>query len=241
MKKPLVISNNGLIEERTRKDSLLVPFVFFDHFVGNLNNVYSTATTGGGGPAILSNTECDQGQLGVVVLRTGTAGTGGALIHLGANAYRTSNTFGLRFIFAASFPVLSNGTNRFVARIGFQTSPQTFGDGTGFYLRYTDNVNGGRVQGVIRKGATETTIDLGVPPTAGLPFNVGFEISVDYTSITFFSIENSGAYVPLGSALLSGGSLPSVNTLMGPFVSIQKAVGGSRVECWLDFIHCEVY
>lgn len=241
MKKPLVISNNGLIEERSRGDSPLVPFVFFDHFVGNLNNIFGTANNGAGGAGSTTNADCVQGQFGAVRLRAGTPANGGNLIHLGNNMYRTSNLYGFRYIFGAALPVLSNGTNRFTIRSGIKINATTFGDATGFYIRQVDNVNGGNFQGVMRNGATETTIDLGFAPVANTPFILGFEINQNYTSINFFNIDINGNKIERGSIALSGGALPALNTIMGQVVSIQKGVGGSTVDCYLDFIHCEVF
>ena len=241
MKKPLVISNSGLIEERSRGDSPLVPFIFFDHFVGNLNNIFGTANNGGGGAGTTSNADCVQGQFGAVRLRAGTPATGGNLIHTGVNTYRASNLYGFRYIFGAALPTLSNGTNRYNLRSGIKVTPTAFGDGTGFYIRYSDNVNGGLFQGVFRNGATETTLNLGFAPVAKEPFIVGFEISENYSTISFFNIDINGNKIERGSLPLSGGSLPALNTIMGAFTSIQKSVGGSVVDCLQDFIHCEVF
>lgn len=239
MKKPLVISNSGLVEERARGDSLLVPFSFFCDFVGNaLDNIFTTATSAGGNSATV-NADCVQGQIGAVRLQTGGGGTAGIAIHAGNNQLRFSNTYGLRYIAGAALPVLSNGTNRFTFRSGVLNTPTTLGDGTGFYIRYVDNVNGGNFQGVIRNGATETTVDMGFAPVANQPFIVGFEINQTYTSIEFFSIDNQGNKIVRGSSALGGGSLPTVNTLAGFFTSIQKAVGGSNMKCFLDFIQLE--
>ena len=242
MKKPLVISNSGLIEERTRGASLLVPFFYSEHFVGNaIPNVFTAVNSGAGGAGSTANADAVQGQIGTVRLRAGTGATGGNLIHAGANQIRVSNLYGFRYIFGAALPVISNGTNRFNIRSGIKINVATFGDDTGFYIRQVDNVNGGRFQGIIRNGATETAIDLGFAPVANAPFIVGFEINTNYTSIEFFSIDINGTKIVQGSSALGGGSTPPVNTLLGIFTSIQKAVGGSTVDCLLDFIQCEVY
>lgn len=241
MKKPVVVSDTGLFEERTRSTSLLVPFSFFNHFIGNLDNIFGTATTGGGGAAVTSNADCVQGQFGALRLRAGTAASGGALVHTGANMIRTSNQYGFRFICGAALPVLSNGTNRFLFRSGISTTPTTFGDSTGFYIRYVDNVNGGEFQGVVRNGATESTLDFNFAPVAGTPFIVGFEINETYTSIEFFNINNLGQKISRGSLALGGASLPAVNIIMGAFTSLQKSVGGSTIDCLLDFLFCEVF
>jgi hypothetical protein len=239
MKKPLVISNSGLIEERTRGDSLLVPFYFLAHFIGNaLDNIFTTATSGAGNSATI-NADVVQGQIGAVRLQTGNGGTAGLAIHAGANMLRFSSSYGLRYICGAALPVLSNGTIRFTFRSGFSTTPQTLGDGTGFYIRCVDNVNGGNFQGVIRNGATETTVNMGFAPVANQNFIVGFEINQTYTSIEFFSIDINGNKVVRGSSALGGGSLPATNTLAGLFTSIQKAVGTGATNCLLDFIQCE--
>jgi hypothetical protein len=174
-------------------------------------------------------------------LRTGGGATAGIAIHAGANMLRFSSSFGLRYICAAALPVLSNGTNRFTFRSGFSTTPQTLGDGTGFYIRCVDNVNGGNFQGVIRNGATETTINMGFAPVANTPFIVGYEINETYTSIEFFSIDANGTKIVRGTSALGGGSLPLVNTIAGIFTSIQKAVGTGAIDCFLDLVQCEVF
>jgi hypothetical protein len=241
MKKPLVISNSGLIEERTRGDSLLVPFYFLAHFIGNaLDNIFTIATSAGGNTATV-NADCVQGQFGVVRLRTGGGATAGIAIHAGANMLRFSSSYGLRYICGAALPILSNGTNRFTFRSGVLNTVATLGDGTGFYIRYVDNVNGGNFQGVIRNGATETTVNMGFAPIANTPFIVGYEINETYTSIEFFSIDINGSKIVRGTSALGGGSLPAVGTIAGIFTSIQKAVGGSNMDCLLDFIQCEVF
>lgn len=241
MKKPIVVSSSGLYEEISRTDSLIVPFKFFDTFIGNLNNIFGTATTGAGGPSVTSNADCVQGQFGALRLRCGTNAAGGALVHTGANMMRTSNLFGLRFICGAALPVLSNGTNRFNFRAGLKNAATAFGDGTGFYIRYTDNINSGFVQGVVRNGATETTINFGVAPTANEPFIVGFEINETYTSIEFFYlVASTRQKISVGSIALSGGFVPALNTLMGAHVSIQKNVGASLIDSLVDFIGVEI-
>lgn len=240
MKKPIVIADNGVLEERTRSESLLAPFSFREHFVGILSANYTVATNAGGA-SVTGGADALEGQFGAVRLRCGANAAGGALISTGLNNYRPSNLYGFRYIFGAALPVLSNGTNRFTIRAGVKITPTTFGDATGFYVRQVDNVNGGNFQGVIRNGATETTIDLGFVPVANTPFNIGFQIAPDYLSISFFSIDINGNQVVRGSSALSGGSVPATGTLMGGAFSIQKAVGGGTIDALLDFIQYEVF
>lgn len=241
MKKPIVVSSSGLYEEIARTDSLLVPFAFFNHFIGNLDNIFGTSTTGGGGPSVTSNADCVQGQFGALRLRCGTNAAGGALVHTGANMFRVSNAYGARFISGVALPVLSNATNRYNVRLGLKSSPLVFGDTTGFYIRYSDNVNGGNFQGIVRNGATESTIDFGVGPVAGQNFIVGFELATDYSSILFFYLNpQTRQKTDVGSILLSGGFVPALNTIFGAHASIQKNVGASLIDALVDFMGAEI-
>lgn len=242
MKKPIVISNTGTFEERARGDSLLVPFSFFDHFIGNtLNAAFANSTSGGGNSVAISQTEIVEGQLGTARLRTGGGGTAGIVLRTGSNDFRFSNQYGLRVICGAALPVLSNGTNRYSIRLGMKNTPTTLSDGTGIYVRYTDTLNGGNFQGVIRNGGTETVVNYSVGPVANTPFIVGFEVATNYTSVEFFSIDQNGNKIVQGSSSLGGASTPPVSTLAGLIMSIQKSVGGSNMHMLVDFIQSEVF
>lgn len=234
--KPLIIGESGQLEEQGREHAPLTRLLVREHFHGTaVANFITTAGIGGGGAAVAANTDVLQGMFGAYRLRTGTSTTGGAIAHFGANMIRTGGTNGLHYLVTCGLSALSDSTNRFNFRSGFSTTPQTLGDGTGFYIRYTDTLNGGLFQGVVRNGATESTVSIGAAPIAGQPFTVGFEIAPGFSSISFFYIDSSFNYVQGGTLTLAGGFVPANNSLMGPFTSIQKSVGTTARDCFLDY------
>lgn len=73
-------------------------------------------------------------------------------------------------------PVLSDGTDRFVIVSGFGSTAA--GDqANGAYVRYVDNVNGGKFQFVTAKSAVRTSTDTGVTVGAGDRFHVKIVLS----------------------------------------------------------------
>lgn len=241
LSKPLIIGTNGNLEEMGRDTAPLSRLLMREHFDGTaIKNFISVVAAGGGGAAITANTDTLQGMFGAYRLRSGTAITGSALVHFGANMIRTGGIKGLHFLTTCGLSALSDSTNRFNFRAGFSTTPQTIGDGTGFYIRYTDTLNGGLFQGVVRNGATETTINIGAAPIANTPFTLGFFISQGFSSITFFYIDSSFNYFETTPVTLAGAFVPANNSLMGPFCSIQKNVGTTSRDCFLDYLEIGV-
>lgn len=104
----------------------------------------------------------DADRIGILTCSTGTTATG-VVAGMGTN----STVFGFAPIYVRGdvcIPTLSDGTERFFVRMGLSNFISTEPT-DGAYFRYKDDENGGRWQGVIRIGAVETMIDLGVAVT----------------------------------------------------------------------------
>jgi hypothetical protein len=87
---------------------------------------------------------------------TGARGTSEVLLGNG-DTWRFETTMRI-----PSTSALSDGTDRYTYRTGFNDDASTAGT-DGCYLAYTDNVNGGRWQGVCRDNTTQSVCDTGTP------------------------------------------------------------------------------
>jgi hypothetical protein len=120
---------------------------------------------------------------GVFHLEPGTTPTGIAGIAC-ADICRVT---GGRVLVSVRFriPTLSNATNRFTCRFGAIST--TYSEPVdGVYFRQVDNVNGAKLEGVVRAANTETVRDLGVIPTANTWIYVHWIANAAGTSIQFY-------------------------------------------------------
>lgn len=127
---------------------------------------------------------------GVVAISTATSATGVGYISKTnvTNAYLIGggNSYRVRFR-AAIQSALSNGTDTFTIRIGFNDNPAVSGDANdGAYFRYTHSVNGGKWQAVTRVGGVETSEDTGIAPVADVYQIFEIRINANGSQVDFY-------------------------------------------------------
>jgi hypothetical protein len=107
-----------------------------------------------------------QGHPGIVQQQTGS--TAGGVAYLGSgDSAGTSILLGngdtWRYESVVRIPTLSTGAQRFSYRVGFLDGGLADADGTdGCYMKYNDNVNSGRWQGVCVNNTSVSTCDTGI-------------------------------------------------------------------------------
>jgi len=123
-----------------------------------------------------------------------------------------------------TIPTLSDGTNRFVVRIGRPAGTE----GVGIWFRYTDNVNSGKFQVINHNGVTPTTNDSGITAVAG----------TEYEFVTVFDqngIDNIKYYINNVLVGTSTTNLPT--TFAGGYygsISIEKTAGNTARTLVVD-------
>jgi hypothetical protein len=120
---------------------------------------------------------------GVVTMEPGTTSTGAAAVSCN-NICRVT---GGRVMVSVRYRIttLSTSTNRFTVRFGALDSV-SLEPTNGIYFRQVDDVNGAKLQGVVRASNTETTVDLGVIPTANTWAHCHWIANAAGTSIQFY-------------------------------------------------------
>ena len=181
----------------------------------------ATSGTGAGVAAIAATTALPSS----TSLGTGTTSTGNALINF-AKGTTTISSFGAAHLsseYLFYLPALSDATNRFTVLCGFTNGPTTNGiDNNAVDIRYTDNVNGGRLHGVTRSNAgVETTVDLGVTVAANTLYKVRVEVNKTNTEARFY----------VNGVILGTSTTNMPNTLVcGARAEIAKSVGITGVS-----------
>lgn len=82
-------------------------------------------------------------------------------------------------------PVLSNGTDRFNVRCGFDASVSASITTDEINFKYQDDQNGGRWQAVTRSGGSETSANTGIAVVAGTYYDLEIQINAAGTSVAF--------------------------------------------------------
>lgn len=135
-----------------------------------------------------------------------------------------------------SLPTLSNGTDRYTASFALENSPvSTTNNNNSVYIRYTDNVNGGNWQGVVRNNAgTETTVDLGVTVAASTVYQLDIYVNKQLTEVLFYV---NGTF----SGRINT-NMPAASTTVGPRLIILKSAGtNSRVLNFHRVVHGSLF
>lgn len=193
-----------------------------------LNPYFNTTVNGTGASVALSfiNPVIPPFNLGARRCATGTTATGRAAIHGSTSissiqwasflgSANTSITFRADFF----LPEASDASNRYTLRVGLMNS--LTGDSTdGVYARYTDNVNGGDWQFVLRKSNVETV----VTPFSGVitpapPTTQGF------VSVTVTYSYTSTLVVSINGTTLSAGDAPINGNTFYPAITVVKSAG----------------
>jgi len=85
---------------------------------------------------------------------------------------------------------LSDGTNTYTVRVGFQDSTSGAAATDGAYLRYTHSVNSGKWELVCASNATETTADSGITVAVSTWYQFEVRVNADATSVGFYINNN---------------------------------------------------
>lgn len=169
--------------------------------------------------------------IGAIEVQTGTTNAGMSVLSKGSANFSLGrgNTFKLRM--RSALKNLSDGTERYTVYQGFGDSIGSVEHTNGAYFRYSDSVNGGRWQAVVRDGGVETSADTGV--AADLLYSI-FEIRVNSgaTSVAFYI---NGVLVATLAANIPSGA----TDYLGLNFKILKSVGTtsrSFVMDWYDLL-----
>lgn len=183
-----------------------------------------------------STTTGAAGMPGVINLSTSSSATATASVYL-SKAVLTPTTYGFAHLVFSTWvylPVLSDAGQRYVAQMGFTATPNSTAldvNGTlGF--RYSDNLNGGRWQGIVRDlSGAETVVDLGVTVSAVTLYSLTVCYDKNESEARFYI---NGAY----SGRLTSG-FPASATNCGVRTIIAKSVG--TTERLLSFANLQFF
>ncbi|MFC3833105.1 MULTISPECIES: beta strand repeat-containing protein [Deinococcus] len=215
----------------TKTQDRLGRFYTSNEFVSSVStNEWVQYASGTGVSISQSNITGLNNAVGTVRFVTGTTPTGRVAIANPVPIIRfNQGTTNLRAIL--SLATLSNTTETYVIRVGYIDS--VTGDSTyGAYFRYTDGVNSGKWQAVIRNNSVETVIDTGVLASTGVLRK--FEINTTAAGVITFKIDNATVGTNSTSLAITAGSET------GYGVAVTKTVGSSSVSVTdVDFMDVE--
>lgn len=197
------------------------------------NSGFGTIGSGSGsGLTIANTTSGDAAHPGVVVLNTGTSGTG-----LNTLRYQGSNNQGnLLFgggaydlTWVVKIPTLSDGTNTFVARLGFGCTSGA-AQVAGAYFEYTHSVNSGAWQILTASNSTRTTNNtLNTVDTNWHTYRI--TVNAAATSIAFFIDGVQVANSPITTNIPTSNDN---NNKCNPLVTIVQSAGGTNRMMEID-------
>ncbi|HSW98766.1 MAG TPA: hypothetical protein VLF71_02930 [Candidatus Saccharimonadales bacterium] len=200
----------------------------------NSDGVISTLAAGTGAICDGSSIAATAGHPGIIEQETGTATNGYCLI--GSNdangqSILLGNNDTWRYESAVQYPTLSNGTDRYVHRIGFDDSSVGNLDPTdGCIFKYSDNVNSGKFQGACFNNTATTTCDTGLTVAAATWYRLTIVVNAAGNSVDF---EVNGV-----SKCQVTSNIPTsrVTTFMSNFV---KTLGTTTRSAYLDYIELD--
>lgn len=172
-------------------------------------------------------TTSESGHIGIMSIGTGVTIAGAVYIgtNAGIMAFGDGETTSEMLI---KLPLLSTGTERYTARIGFVQSAS--GDPTnGPYFRYADNVNSGNWQLVSRSGGVETVVNLNSGPLADTWVKLSVVVNTAASLVSFY---------------IDGLLVGTINTNIGATnigcgFSIIKSVGTTPRLLYCDYIYAK--
>ena len=219
---------------------LTEPNKFYDYYddlnwaaLPTTGPIVTTANGAGAGASIVAS---ETNACGIVRLSTGTTATGNNRLQLGATSTDSivfgTNNFS-KFEFRARLPVLSNGTDRYIARGGFYDA--TSGNATdGAYFEYTDNVNSGNWVAKVYSNSSLQSSNLIVGPSATAWQKL--EVQVDgFLGYAYFFVDGTlqatiTTGIPLGAARGTGTR-----------IVIESTVGANADLMEIDYVHIEQF
>lgn len=213
--------------------SRTVSVVNSDCFFWDTTDVYDGgigASVGGTGAAV-SEGDAFEGHPGVIKLGTGTTSSGRATLMSGAPILLGGMTTRFGTIF--KLDQLSDGTNRFMVRMGLDVADNQSDNALSVSFRYTDISSSGNWEASVRDSPAVTTLDLGVAADTNWHC-FEFEINSSTSSIDFLI---DGA---LGGTVTTSIPSPSTDQLYYAPVYISKSQGTTLMTCQIDaywYIH----
>lgn len=222
--KPLIMLGNG---EQGEISSGLASFstqVFREHFFGNLTNNWGTFNVGAGSLNTV-NVTGQQTRFGIIRHATGTTATGTAGIHTGQAMTQIGGIKTHIFGGVFSLQAASSATQRFIIRAGLSNNVTVGADPTdGIYIRYTDNINSGRLQLVCRRASVEAVFNSVFTPTLNENVNWYVVVNGALTSADLY-ISTAQNNPTLAGSVTTAANFPLNSTVLGFMQHIQKTVG----------------
>jgi len=133
----------------------------------------------------------------------------------------------MRLIFWFKAGSLSTSGDRYLLWFGMGADWNTVENQSGFYIKYRDNLNGGKWQFVCRNGGAETALDTGITVAANTWYRVQFDVNADFSSV---AVDINGT-----SAGPITTNIPT-NASMAIEAFIVKMTGTSDMELHVDAV-----
>lgn len=166
---------------------------------------------------------------GIYGQQTGTQSSGRNSLATASNSIRLGGGV-WRYVTRVRLSNISDGTDRFTLRIGFDDKGTASGAATNAVcFRCVDNVNSGNWEAVCRAAGTETTISSAVAPVTSGWQTLCFEVNEDASSVQFWIDGTSLGSITTNIPAASGREM-GVNT------RIEKSVGTNSRTLYTDMI-----
>lgn len=200
---------------------------------GNDNNIKYDAQDGGG---FDPDEPPEADHPGIVEAGTGTTTNGWAYIGQNTNQnqdliFGSGNSW--RYETLVKIPsassALSSVTDRYNIRLGFHKHPfSDAGNTDACYLRYSDNINSGRWQGICAAGGVTSTCDTGVTVAVDIWYRATVVVNAAGTSADFQINGTSGCQV--------ASNIPTTGNGTGWANSINKTAGTASRSIHHDYV-----
>lgn len=191
---------------------------------------WTVTASGGGASAAHSTVAPDTNHVGVVLLLTGTTTTGRTAQGLAATQWvlGAGETY-CEWIIRAD-AANSDGTDRYVWRIGMHDGAGGGAPTDGIFFTYSDNINSGQWRAVTSQGGTSTNLDSAVAITITTWYKLAFRLNAAATSVEFFinntSIGSTTTNIPSGATQFTG-----VTAI------VEKSLGTNTRGVFLDSVY----
>jgi hypothetical protein len=201
---------------------------------GTASNGDISAGSANGGSVANSSTAGLTGHPGINTANTGTAGSTGYgtmwLDDSNGTAILLGNGDYWRYETVVRIPTLSTAGERYIMRAGFINGPS---DGTnGCYVRYSDNVNGGRFQGYCVSNSTTSTCDMLTTAAINTWYRFTVVVNAAGNSVDF-KINGTSQCQVSSNIPTAAGRETSMQTM------IHKTVGSTNRTLEIDYVELE--
>lgn len=171
--------------------------------------------------------------VGLVAQACGTQSSGRTSLSTATNAIRLGGGV-VRYVTRVRLSALSDGTDRFTVRIGFDDKGTGSGAATNAVgFRAVDNENSGNWRAVCRANSAETTIDSAIAPVTSGWVTLAFEVNEDASSVQFWIDGTSLGSITTNIPNIAGREV-GINT------RIEKSIGTNSRTLYTDLIAVSV-